>query len=49
MLDDCVGKLVEHIEMRTDSAETEIVITSDHGEHLGDYGFYIKEVFWNQV
>ena len=45
MLDDCVGKLMEHVEMRTDSVKTEIIVTSDHGEHLGDYGFLYKGSF----
>ena len=43
-LDFQIGKILETIEKRGMMDNTIIIFTSDHGEMLGDFGFYIKSV-----
>ena len=41
-LDQCLGRLVEHVGKRGDLDNTVVVFTSDHGEMLGDYNQWQK-------
>ena len=41
-LDELVGELLATLAERPDAANTMIVFTSDHGDHLGDHGLFIK-------
>jgi arylsulfatase A-like enzyme len=43
-VDQLVGELVDHIEETGRLDETLLVVTSDHGEHLGDHGHF-RHVF----
>ena len=43
-IDDQVGQILDALEARGLAENTIIVYTSDHGEMLGDHGFYAKEV-----
>lgn len=42
LVDNQVGAMLEALEMRGMSDNTIVVFTSDHGEHLGDHGLFIK-------
>lgn len=41
-LDQCLGRVVDHLEQRGELDNTIIVFTSDHGEMLGDYNQWQK-------
>ena len=45
MLDEQVGKIIKTLKGRNDIDKTDIVITSDHGEMLGDYSMLYKSTF----
>ena len=45
LLDDQIGKLSEALTRRVDSENTRVIVTSDHGEMLGDYGMLYKSTF----
>ena len=45
MLDEQVGKIIKTLKERGDIDKTDIVITSDHGEMLGDYSMLYKSTF----
>ncbi len=45
LLDDQVEKLLKALECRADADNTSLVVTSDHGEMLGDFGMLYKGVF----
>src|SRR5574342_621563 len=40
-LDDSIGKLMGELERRGNAKNTIVVITSDHGQPLGDHGYYL--------
>ncbi|NJL30240.1 MAG: sulfatase-like hydrolase/transferase [Phycisphaerales bacterium] len=44
LVDDQVGKMLAVLETRKMLENTIVIITSDHGEMLGDFGLYIKHV-----
>ena len=44
-LDDQVGRLLRALKKRDDNDRTNIILTSDHGELLGDYGMAYKSCF----
>jgi arylsulfatase A-like enzyme len=48
MIDDYVGRLVEVLEENGMRENTLIVVTSDHGHTIGDYGTHDKRFFWEQ-
>lgn len=45
LLDDQVRDLLKAIKMRKETGNTKVLITSDHGEMLGDYGMLYKSTF----
>ena len=45
LLDDQMGLLLEGLRRRSDENNTSIIVTSDHGELLGDYGMLYKSCF----
>ena len=44
MVDDQIGRLVEHLDRTGQSAKTVVVFTSDHGDYIMDYGLARKGV-----
>jgi arylsulfatase A-like enzyme len=46
-LDSMVGKLLRYLEEHGLLSNTIIAFCSDHGTHLGDYGFVQKQTFFN--
>ena len=42
-----IGKLLNYLDIRGLTENTVIVYTADHGEMLGDFGLYFKEIFYN--
>lgn len=44
MVDESVGKIIEHLRETGEIDNTLIIYTSDHGEMLGDKGFYSKDI-----
>lgn len=46
LIDDQVGRLVEALERTGQRENTIIIFMSDHGEMLGDHGFYLKGPFF---
>lgn len=45
LLDDQLGALLTALERRTDAERTDVVVTADHGELLGDAGMLYKGAF----
>jgi choline-sulfatase len=45
-IDDCVGRILDAVERRGDSANTLICFFADHGDHLGDHHAWQKESFF---
>ena len=45
LLDDQVGQIIAALNRRDDSNYTDILITSDHGDMLGDHGMMYKSTF----
>ena len=45
LIDDQVGRLLRTVEERGDREHTIVVVTSDHGEMLGDHGLFYKNTF----
>ena len=45
LLDELLGKIYDKVQARQDSEKTDILITSDHGEMLGDGGMLYKSTF----
>ena len=45
LLDDQVNRITEELRKRKDHKRTAILITSDHGDMLGDYGMLFKSTF----
>jgi len=45
LLDDQLGRLLDALEQRTDAERTEVIVTADHGELLGDAGMLYKGGF----
>jgi choline-sulfatase len=48
-LDDCVGKLLAILEETGLSDNTVIVLTTDHGELLGEHGLWYKKSFFEEA
>jgi choline-sulfatase len=48
-IDDQVGQILDAIEARGMAENTVVVYTSDHGEMLGDHGFYAKSVSYESA
>lgn len=48
-IDDQVGKLVAHLKESGEWENTLIVVTSDHGEHLGDHWMMSKFSYYEQT
>jgi choline-sulfatase len=49
MIDDAVGRLLHTLEMTGLAESTWIFFSSDHGELLGDHGFYSKRMFYRSA
>lgn len=47
-IDACLGRVLDALEARPDAANTVVVLTSDHGEHLGDHDAWQKESFFEE-
>ena len=45
-LDDCVGRVLTALEDSGQAEETVMLYVSDHGEMLGDHGFWTKQVMY---
>ncbi len=45
-IDDCIGRILDAVEVRGDAADTMICFFSDHGDHLGDHQAWQKESFF---
>jgi choline-sulfatase len=45
-IDDCIGRILDAVEKRTDAENTLICFYSDHGDHLGDHSAWQKETFF---
>ncbi|MEC7396600.1 MAG: sulfatase-like hydrolase/transferase, partial [Pseudomonadota bacterium] len=48
-LDDHLGRLMDFLKARGDLENTIIVLTSDHGDYLGDHWLGEKELFYEEV
>lgn len=42
MIDHQVGRLLDYLEKSGQTEDTLVIYMSDHGEHLGDHGMYLK-------
>jgi len=42
LIDENVGRLLDHLERTGQAADTLVIFTSDHGESLGDHGLLLK-------
>jgi len=45
-LDRLIGRLIQFLEQRDLLSNTLVMVTSDHGEHLGDWGYFGKASPW---
>ena len=45
LIDNCIGNIINKIKERKELDNTIIIISSDHGEHNGDYGLLYKKTF----
>ena len=45
-IDDCLGKILDAVEARSDADNTLICFFSDHGDHMGDHHAWQKESFF---
>ena len=45
-IDQCLGRILDSVESRTDAENTLICFFSDHGDHLGDHHAWQKERFF---
>ena len=45
-MDDCVGQVLDALRASGQEDDTLIVYVSDHGEMLGDHGFWTKSVMY---
>ncbi|HLH72891.1 MAG TPA: sulfatase-like hydrolase/transferase [Chloroflexota bacterium] len=46
LIDDAIGQILQSLEKRGQADNTYIVYCSDHGEMLGDHGFYEKSMYY---
>jgi arylsulfatase len=46
-IDDCLGRILDAVEVRDDADNTVICFFSDHGDHLGDHHAWQKESFFD--
>lgn len=47
-LDDQIGRLLGALEVSGHAEDTLIVYTTDHGEHLGQHGLWLKKTFFEE-
>ncbi len=47
-IDDCIGRILESLKKSGKADNTLIILTSDHGDHLGDHNAWQKESFFEQ-
>ena len=47
-MDNCVGRILNALERSGQSNDTVVVYVSDHGDMLGDQGFWTKQVMYEQ-
>lgn len=45
-IDDCLGRILDAVEARSDAENTLICFFADHGDHLGDHHAWQKESFF---
>jgi arylsulfatase A-like enzyme len=48
LVDEALGRVLDHVDTRGWGADTDVVFTSDHGELQGDYGLLYKGPFHSQ-
>lgn len=49
LVDDCIGRILDAIDRQNLRENTIIVFLSDHGDYLGDHGFYGKGLPYDSV
>ncbi|NOD95082.1 sulfatase-like hydrolase/transferase [Ruegeria sp. HKCCD4884] len=47
-MDDCVGRILSALEKSGQADDTVVVYVSDHGDMMGDQGFWTKQVMYEQ-
>ena len=47
-MDNCVGRIINALERSGQSNDTVVVYVSDHGDMLGDQGYWTKQVMYEQ-
>ncbi|OED43406.1 choline-sulfatase [Chromatiales bacterium (ex Bugula neritina AB1)] len=47
-MDNCVGRIINAMDRSGQTENTVVVYISDHGEMLGDHGFWTKQVMYEQ-
>ncbi len=47
-MDDCVGRILKSLEASNQTQDTVVVYVSDHGDMLGDQGYWTKQVMYEQ-
>ncbi len=47
-MDDCVGRILKALEDSKQAEDTVIIYVSDHGDMMGDQGFWTKQVMYDQ-
>lgn len=47
-MDDCVGRILQALESSGQAENTVVVYVSDHGDMMGDQGFWTKQVMYEQ-
>lgn len=45
-MDDCVGRILSALRASSQEGDTTVIYISDHGEMLGDHGFWTKSVMY---
>ncbi len=45
-MDDCVGRILSALEQSGQADDTVVVYVSDHGDMMGDHGFWTKQVMY---
>ncbi|WP_171236227.1 sulfatase-like hydrolase/transferase [Ruegeria sp. HKCCA6837] len=47
-MDDCVGRILKALEASGQAEDTVVIYVSDHGDMMGDQGFWTKQVMYEQ-
>jgi arylsulfatase A-like enzyme len=49
MADELVGRILDSVDQRADAADTLVLFSTDHGDHLGQHGMYQKMEMYEQA